>query len=101
MFVFESGAEKMELIPIKKDTHELEFVIKDNRYTFPALLRDRLLRDSSVTFAAYKLEHPLNPDCRFIVKTKGKTAEKALLDACKEIESDLDRFEKSVQKALK
>jgi len=91
----------MELVAVKKESHELEFVIKDNRHTFPSLLRERLLADSAVTFAAYKLEHPLDPDCRFIVKTKGKTAEKALLDACKLIESDLDSFEKSLQKATK
>src|SRR3989344_1966529 len=89
---FVNGSEKMELEVIKKDAHELEFVIKDNRHTFPSLLRDRLLSDSAVTFAAYKLSHPMDPDCRFIVKTKGKTAEKALLDACKRIEDDVDSF---------
>lgn len=91
----------MELEVLKKDAHELEFKIKDNRHTFPQLLRERLLLDSAVTFAAYKLNHPMDSDCQFIVKTKGKSVEKALLDACKQIEEDLDNFEKGLQKALK
>lgn len=91
----------MELVAVKKEAHEMEFTIKENRHTFASLLRDRLLQDSAVTFAAYKLNHPMDPDCQFIVKTKGKTAEKALMDACKQIESDLDSFEKSLQKTMK
>ena len=91
----------MELVAVKKEAHEMEFIIKENRHTFASLLRDRLLQDSAVTFAAYKLNHPMDPNCQFIVKTKGKTAEKALMDAVKLIETDLDSFEKGLQKAMK
>lgn len=86
---------------LEKSANHAEFVLKGQRHTFPNLLKNALLKDSSVDFVSYRLEHPLGKDARFAVKTKGKTAKKALTDAGKRIDSDLDEFRKAVSKALK
>jgi DNA-directed RNA polymerase subunit L len=91
----------MEIKVLKNESNELEFVMQDNRHTYPNLLRDRLLQDKSVVFAAYKLNHPLDQSCQMIVKTSGKSPKTALLDAVKQIDADLEDFEKHLKKALK
>ncbi len=91
----------MEIKVLKNEKNELEFVIKGNRHTYPALLQDRLLADKSVSFAAYKLLHPMDNEAQVIVKTSGKTAKQALSDAVKQIEEDCEEFEKHLKKALK
>ncbi|MBU0635527.1 hypothetical protein KKE06_00710 [Candidatus Micrarchaeota archaeon] len=91
----------MELKVLKDDPFELEFVLKENRHTFPNLLRSRLLHDASVSFVACKLLHPLDEECHFIVKTKGKKAKKALLEASEKIDEDLHALQKTIEKKLK
>ncbi len=87
-------------IEVKKSAvNELHFVMKGERHTFPNLLRETLLQDSSVIFAAYTLQHPLGSECEFVVKTKGKTAKKALADAAKQVEKKLVEFEKAFKAA--
>jgi len=83
-------------IDVKKSTAtELHFALKGERHTFTNLLRETLLKDPSVLFAAYKLPHPLGSDSEFVVKTKGKNAKKAVLDALKDIEKQLEAFDKA------
>ncbi len=91
----------MEIDIVKKQKNFLEFILKGERHTFPNLLRSRLLKDPSVEFVSYVLDHPLDEDSRFVIKTKGKTAKKALENACKKIEKDLADFEKAVKKAVR
>jgi DNA-directed RNA polymerase subunit L len=76
--------------------------MKGERHTFPNLLRNALLKDSGVTFAAYKHSHPLDSNAIFVVKTsKGKTAKKAISDACKQITEDIEELQKAFKKAFK
>ena len=89
----------MELEIKKSSANELLFLMKGERHTFTNLLRETLLKDSTVIFAAYSLPHPLGPDAEFVVKTKGKTAKKALADALKCIEKELSDFEKAFKLA--
>ena len=91
----------MELKILKNEKDEIEFIMKDNRHTFPNLLRSRLLKTSGVSFAAYKLKHPLDNESQFIVKTKGKSAKKALTEATKAIDEDLITLRKTIEKKLK
>ena len=89
----------MELEVKKSSASELRFVLHGERHTFPNLLRETLLQDSSVTFAAYTMLHPLGEDSEFIVKTKGKNAKKAVADALKKIGKQLQLFEKTFKAA--
>jgi len=84
-------------IKILKDEKDNLVVELDNQ-TVAEILRVYLNKDSSVELAAWKKEHPNKP-VHFEIKTKGKTAKKALENAISEIEKDtskiLDEFKKS------
>ena len=77
---------------------EAEFIVKGERHTFPGLLRDALLQDPKVDMAAYKLAHPMDEDSLFIVKTSGKTPKKALQEAVKKMNEELDQFQSTFKK---
>jgi len=92
----------MELEVTKNDGNTLEFVLKGERHTFANLLKSKLLEDKNVSFVSYVLDHPLGNNAVFSLVTSGsKKPRKALEDALKEIESELDEFSKGVKKALK
>ncbi len=91
----------MEIDVLENKKNEAEFLIKGERHSFPNLLRSTLLKDSSVEFVSYSLNHPLDKDAKFFLKTKGKTPKKALEDALKSIESDLKSFKNAFLKADK
>ena len=91
----------MEIEIIESGKNEAEFLIKGERHSFPNLLRDTLSKDSSVEFVSYTLNHPLDKDAKFFVKTKKKTVKKALEDALSQIEKDLKDFKSSFSSADK
>ena len=91
----------MELELLTNESDYLEFVIKGERHTFPNLLKDKLLHDKSVVFVSYILKHPFDNDAVFSIRTSGKKPKKCLEDALKEIEGELDEFEKVFKKAVK
>ena len=79
----------MKVLNSAKEEIELE----TDSLTLVEILRVYLNKDSSVSFAAWKREHPTkNPV--LLVKTKGKTAKKAINDAISGIVKDLDKIEK-------
>jgi DNA-directed RNA polymerase subunit L len=87
----------MEIKILNNSKDELE--IELDNLTIAEILRVYLNKDSSVTFAAWKREHPTkNPI--MLIKTKGKTPKKAVEDAIAEIEKELEKSEKEF-KALK
>lgn len=85
----------MELKILKNSKEELEFQVEN--LTLAELLRVYLNKDDSVTFAAWKREHPSEKPI-IAVRTKGKTAKKAVHDAVtlavKELEKTEDEFKK-------
>lgn len=89
----------MQLDVKKMSSSEMHFVIKGERHTIPNLLRETLLQDDAVEFAAYKLPHPLGSDAEFIVKTKGKNPKKAIADALKKMGKQFTEFEKAFSAA--
>ena len=81
----------MELKVLNNAKEEIE--LETDSLTLVEILRVYLNKDSSVSFAAWKREHPTkNPV--LLVKTKGKTAKKAVNDAVSAIVKDLDKIEK-------
>lgn len=85
----------MEINILKNSKEEIEFQL-DN-LTLVEILRVYLNKDSTVTFAAWKREH-ITKNPIMLVKTKGKTAKKALNDAILEITKDLDLIESDFKK---
>lgn len=85
----------MEIEIINQDKNEMEF--KLDNLTLAELLRVYLNRDSSVEIAVWKREHPSEKPT-FKLKTKGKTAKKAISDSISEITKELDSVEKDFEK---
>ena len=91
----------MEVEIVKSEKNFAEFIVKGERHTFSNLLRSRLLQDEDVSFASYILEHPLDNEAKFVVRTKSKSVKKALDEAVKKIEKELKEFESAVKKTVK
>ncbi|OGJ12488.1 hypothetical protein A3K82_03050 [Candidatus Pacearchaeota archaeon RBG_19FT_COMBO_34_9] len=85
----------MELNILKSGKDEIEFEIES--LTLAEILRVYLNKDSAVTFAAWKRDHPTRKPI-MLVKTKGKTAKKAIDDAVSAITKDLDKLEADFKK---
>ena len=85
----------MEFNILKNTKDEIEVELEN--LTIAEILKVYLNKDSSVTFAAWKREHPTkNPI--LLVRTKGKNPKKALGDAVNLITKDLDKFESDFKK---
>jgi DNA-directed RNA polymerase subunit L len=85
----------MEIQIIKNEKEEIEFELES--LTLAEILRVYLNKDSDVTFAAWKREHPTKKPI-FLVKTKGKTAKKAIDEAISSLVKDLDNLESDFKK---
>lgn len=85
----------VELTILKSSKEELELLC-DN-LTIVELLRAYLNEDDGVQLAVWRREHPTKQPLLF-VRTKGKTPKKAIADAIKVIEKQLDNFVADVKK---
>lgn len=83
----------IKILKEEKDDMELEI---DN-ITIAEILRIYLNRDEGVSLAAWKREHFQKPAV-LKIKTKGKTAKKALDDAISLIEKESEKLADAVKK---
>lgn len=85
----------MELKILLNSKDEMEVELES--VTIAEILRVYLNKDSGVDFAAWRQKHPTErPILR--VKTKGKTAKKAIDDAVKAVVKDLDKVQADFSK---
>ena len=85
----------MELEIIKSGKDEVE--VRIGNMTLIEILRVYLNKDPSVSFAAWKREHPSEKPILRVV-TSGKTAKKAINDAITSITKELDKIETEFKK---
>ena len=85
----------MELKVLTNSKEEIEVELEN--LTLVELLRVYLNKDSSVTFAAWKRDHPSEKPVLKVI-TKGKTAKKAISDAVNAVSKDLDALEDDFKK---
>ena len=85
----------MELEIIKSGKDEVE--VRIGNMTLVEILRVYLNKDPSVSFAAWKREHPSEKPILRVV-TSGKTAKKAINDAITSITKELDKIETEFKK---
>lgn len=85
----------MEMNILKDSKEELEVEI--DSLTMVEILKVYLNKDPSVTFAAWKREHPTKRPV-LAIRTKGKTPRKALGDAVASISKDLENVEADFKK---
>ena len=83
----------MEILESSKN----EVKAKIENVTLAEILRVYLNKDSSVSFAAWRREHPTEKPV-LSVKTKGKSAKDSIVDAVSAVIKDLDRVESDFKK---
>lgn len=87
----------MQVKYLKEEKNEVE--IEMDNLTVAEILRAYLVKDENVEFAAWRREHPTkNPVLK--VRTKGKTAKKAIQDAVARIEKELDKLLEDFKKTV-
>jgi len=85
----------MEINILKSSKDEIEIELEN--ITIAEILRVYLNKDDNVNFAAWRREHPTEKPV-LLVKTKAKTAKKAINDAVSAITKDLDKLESDFKK---
>ena len=85
----------MEINVLKSSKDEIE--VELGSLTIAEILRVYLNKDSSVNFVAWRREHPTKKPV-LLVRTKGKTAKKAINDAVNAITKELDKIESDFKK---
>jgi len=92
----------MELELVEKGEGSLLIKVREEDHTLCNLLRKTLYDDKHVIAASYVIEHPLTEPPKFYVKTKkGKTPERALMDAAGRVAKQLEELREGLQKTLK
>ncbi|PCN49990.1 DNA-directed RNA polymerase subunit L [Candidatus Geothermarchaeota archaeon ex4572_27] len=91
----------MEVVVRSRDDRTLVFEVKGEGHTLCNALREALLMDRSVVFAAYRIDHPLISNPVFTVRTDGsKRPEEALVEAADRIIAFTREFEGAVRRAF-
>lgn len=85
----------MDVNVLKSSKDEMDVELEN--LAIAELLRVYLNKDSSVTFAVWRRDHPSEKPV-LVVKTKGKTVKKALSDAIALITKNLDKVESDFKK---
>ena len=91
----------MKVKVLKYEQNIIEFIIEGETDTFCNALREELLNDKGVTFAAYIIDHPLIGHPRFLVRTDGsKGAKEALIEASQRIKLNTIELRSKLKEAL-
>jgi DNA-directed RNA polymerase subunit L len=85
----------MQVKVIKDEKDNL--VIELDNQTVAEVLRVYLNNDDAVSLAAWKREHPEKP-VTFEIRTKGKSAKKALEDAANKVEKESEKYAEEFKK---
>ncbi len=92
----------MELKVLRKDKNKVELEVAGEDHSFLNILVKTLLKDSSVKFASYRIDHPLTGNPVIIVETNGsKTPFEALKDAAYKIKELAKEFREKFEEALR
>jgi DNA-directed RNA polymerase subunit L len=88
----------MEVKVIKNEKDNI--IVELDNQTIAEILRVYLNEDDAVSMAAWKRAHPDKP-VTLELKTKGKSAKKALEEAAAQIEKDSEKYLDEFKKAVK
>jgi DNA-directed RNA polymerase subunit L len=90
----------MKLVAATLTESNLEIIIEGEGNTLLNLLRDTLLDDEKVLFASYVIDHPMRLAPRLSVRTDGKNALAALVEASSRLSSLVGEFSDKFSKAV-
>jgi DNA-directed RNA polymerase subunit L len=82
----------MEIVVLEKTKKRIVFELREADNTFCNVLKKEISLDEDVSIATYSVKHPLIGNPKFIVETKGKTPQAALLDAVERLQTKNKEF---------
>ena len=88
----------MEINILENKKNRIVFEIEGVTHTFCGALKDELWNDKSVNVSTYNISHPLTGSPKFIVETKDKEAKKAVDDAIKRLEKNVEKLKTEAKK---
>ncbi|MHA1832438.1 MAG: DNA-directed RNA polymerase subunit L [Candidatus Baldrarchaeia archaeon] len=92
----------MKIKILERTDREMEFELEGEGHTLCNLLRKVLLEDEDVTFAGYRIEHPLIGKPKVYVRTNGeKDPLEAVIEAAKKIKKMAEEFREAFLNSLK
>ncbi|MEM2093788.1 MAG: DNA-directed RNA polymerase subunit L [Candidatus Bathyarchaeia archaeon] len=91
---------KINILECKKN--ELEIELAGEGHTFCNAVQSALLKDETVEFSGYNIQHPLTSQPVFFIRTKGeRNPLEALIDAGRKLKQELCEIEESFKEAWK
>ncbi len=85
-------------VELKEDNY-LEVIMVGEDHSLPNMLRDALMEDGDVEFAAYYINHPQLGSPKLQIRTNGKKKpQKALAEAVKKIRKRITEFQSALEK---
>ena len=91
----------MEIKKIKDTKNKLVVEIAGVSHGFCNMLKEKLLEDSHVKVATYRVEHPLVNIPKFMLETDGADPKKTMLAAVAKLKTFADKTKKDLASALK
>ena len=92
----------MKINVIEDQKNKLVFEIEGVSHGFCNILKEKLLEDSHVKTATYRVEHPLVNVPQILVETDGSASPRnAILSAVKKLKTVADSTKKELSKELK
>lgn len=88
----------MELNVKESTKNKLVAEIKGEDHTFCNILAKRLMANSSVKVAAYRIDHPLTRIPTLLVETSSGSPKDAILETLKEMKKEFQDFQKAFDK---
>ncbi|MCJ1247477.1 DNA-directed RNA polymerase II core subunit [Trapelia coarctata] len=99
LFLLGDGEKKVTETPDTRIPSSSLFIFNKEDHTLGNLLRSRLLQSEHVTFAGYRVPHPLFSKFELRVQTDGeKTPREVLVQACRDLVNDLGTLSREFTK---
>ncbi|KAH8670253.1 DNA-directed RNA polymerase [Tricladium varicosporioides] len=99
LFLLGSDEKKCSEAADTRTPNSSVFTFKKEDHTLANMIRGALLKDVHITFAGYKVPHPLFADFELRIQTDGKvTPKEALVNACKSLVNDLETLSREFTK---
>jgi len=99
LFLLGDGERKIEMETVTQVANAALFTFNKEDHTLANMLRDKLFRMEHITFAAYKVPHPLFATFQLRVHTDGEiTPKAAIIKACGELITELQELDQEFTK---
>jgi len=91
----------MDIKVLAQEENYIELELTDEEQGFANALRELLINDKNVEFAAYRVDHPQLSPPRLMVRTKSGSPLAAIKDAVKKLKKFSSEFNDEIKSAKK